>query len=63
MLESSKELQNLLRERIPIKNLTLILETIADMANLTKNPDDLSEQTRKRLGMYFVKEYESGAIS
>ena len=29
------------------------------MANLTKNPDDLSEQTRKRLGMYFVKEYES----
>ena len=54
-----RTLQNLLRERIPIKNLTLILETIADMANLTKNPDDLSEQTRKRLGMYFVKEYES----
>ena len=53
-----RTLQNLLRERIPIKNLTLILETIADMASLTKNPDDLSEQTRKRLGMYFVKEYE-----
>lgn len=50
--------QNLLRERIPIKNLTIILETIADMATLTKNPDDLSEQARKRLGMYFVKEYE-----
>ena len=54
-----RTLQNLLRERIPIKNLTLILETIADMAQITKNPDDLSEQTRKRLGMYFVKEYES----
>jgi len=54
-----RTLQNLLRERIPIKNLTLILETIADMAGLTKNPDDLSEQTRKRLGMYFVKEFES----
>jgi flagellar biosynthesis protein FlhA len=53
-----RTLQNLLRERIPIKNLTLILETIADMASITKNPDDLSEQTRKRLGMYFVKEYE-----
>lgn len=53
-----RTLQNLLRERIPIKNLTLILETIADMAPLTKNPDDLAEQTRKRLGMYFVKEYE-----
>lgn len=54
-----RSLQNLLRERIPIKNLTLILETIADMASLTKNPDDLSEQARKRLGMYFVKDYES----
>ncbi|HAF58919.1 MAG TPA: flagellar biosynthesis protein FlhA [Opitutae bacterium] len=54
-----RTLQNLLRERIPIKNLTLILETIADMAAITKNPDDLSEQTRKRLGMYFVKEYET----
>jgi len=38
--------------------LTLILETIADLAAITKNPDDLSEQTRKRLGMYFIKEYE-----
>jgi flagellar biosynthesis protein FlhA len=53
-----RTLQNLLRERVPIKNLTLILETIADMASITKNPDDLSEQTRKRLGMYFVKDYE-----
>ncbi len=53
-----RTLQNLLREGISIKNLTLILETIADMAAITKNPDDLSEQARKRLGMYFVKEYE-----
>ena len=53
-----RTLQNLLRERIPIKNLTIVLETIADMASITKNPDDLSEQARKRLGMYFVKEYE-----
>ncbi|MBT7650543.1 MAG: flagellar biosynthesis protein FlhA [Opitutae bacterium] len=54
-----RTLQNLLRERVSIKNLTIILETIADMAAVTKNPDDLSEQCRKRLGMYFVKEYES----
>ncbi len=54
-----RTLQNLLREKISIKNLTLILETIADMASLTKIPDDLSEQARKRLGMYFVKEYET----
>ena len=54
-----RTLQNLLLcERIPIKNLTIILETIADMAALTKNPDDLSEQARRRLGIYFVKEFE-----
>jgi len=53
-----RTLQNLLRERISIKNLTIVLETIADMASITKNPDDLSEQARKRLGMYFIKEYE-----
>ncbi len=54
-----RTLQNLLREKISIKNLTLILETIADMAAVTKNPDDLSEQARKRLGTYFVKDYEA----
>jgi flagellar biosynthesis protein FlhA len=53
-----RTLQNLLRERISIKNLTIVLETIADMAAITKNPDDLAEQARKRLGMYFVKEFE-----
>lgn len=53
-----RTLQNLLRERISIKNLTLVLETIADMAPITKNPDELSEQARRRLGMYFVKEFE-----
>ena len=54
-----RTLQNLLREKVSIKNLTLILETIADMAVLTKLPDDLSEQARKKLGMYFVKEFEA----
>ena len=52
-------LQNLLREKISIKSLTLILETIADVAPITKSPDDLSEHARRRLGIYFVKEYES----
>lgn len=57
-------LQNLLREGIAILNLPLILETIADYANVTKNPDDLSELVRRRLGMFFVPEleYESGKL-
>jgi flagellar biosynthesis protein FlhA len=52
-------LQNLLRENISILNLPLILEGIGDYASLSKNPDDLSELVRRRLGLYFVPEYES----
>jgi flagellar biosynthesis protein FlhA len=52
-------LQNLLRENIAILNLPLILEGIADFASLSKNPDDLSELVRRRLGLYFVPEFEA----
>jgi flagellar biosynthesis protein FlhA len=52
-------LQNLLRENIAILNLPLILEGIADFAPLSKNPDDLSELVRRRLGLYFVPEFEA----
>jgi flagellar biosynthesis protein FlhA len=52
-------LQNLLRENIAILNQPLILEAIADFAPLTKNPDELSELVRRRLGLYFVPEYET----
>jgi len=51
-------LQNLLRENLAILNLPLILEGIADFASLSKNPDDLSELVRRRLGLYFTLEYE-----
>ncbi len=54
-------LQNLLREGIAILNLPLVLEGIADFASVTKNPDDLSELVRRRLGLYFVPEYECRA--
>ncbi len=53
--------QNLLRENVPILNQPLILEGIADFASLSKNPDDLSELVRRRLGLYFVPEYECRA--
>jgi hypothetical protein len=42
-----------------VLGLPIILEGIADFAGTTKNPDDLSELVRRRLGMYFVGEYES----
>ena len=52
-------LQNLLKENVSIRNLTLVLEAIADFANVSKNPDDLSEFVRRRLGEFFVSGYES----
>ena len=52
-------LQNLLREGISIRNLVPIMETLGDIAAVTKNPDELSEYVRRRLGTYFVAEYES----
>jgi flagellar biosynthesis protein FlhA len=52
-------LQNLLKEGIGIKNLGVIMECIADYAAISKNPDDLSEQVRRRLGTYFVTEFET----
>lgn len=52
-------LQNLLREGVPVLGLPLILEGVADFAPASKNPDDLSELVRRRIGMYFVTEYEA----
>ncbi len=43
-------LKNLLREKIPIRNLVTILETIADYAPFTKDADVLTEYARTALG-------------
>jgi flagellar biosynthesis protein FlhA len=52
-------LQNLLREGVSIRNLPSIMENLGDVATVTKNPDELSEHVRRKLGTYFVAEYES----
>ncbi|MGH8021601.1 MAG: FHIPEP family type III secretion protein, partial [Opitutaceae bacterium] len=52
-------LQNLLKEGVSARNLALILEAVADYAHISKNPDDLSEQVRRRLGEYFVPDLET----
>ncbi len=44
-----KVLKNLLREKIPIRNLLIILETIADYAAYTKDPEVLTEYVRSSL--------------
>lgn len=44
-----KVLSNLLREGVSIKNLTTILEELADYGPLTKDPDTLTEYVRQGL--------------
>ena len=42
-------MQNLLRERVPVRDLKTILETLSIQIKLNKNPDYLTEQVRKAL--------------
>jgi flagellar biosynthesis protein FlhA len=52
-----KVLQNLVQERISIRDLLTIVETLADCATLTKDPDLLTEYVRHKLARSFVSPY------
>jgi flagellar biosynthesis protein FlhA len=62
--EVQKVLQNLLRERVPIRDLGTILESLADRARQTKDIDALTEHARQALFRVVTKLYVSpdGAI-
>ena len=49
-----KVLQNLLEERISIRDLLTIVETLADCAPLTKDPDLLTEYVRNKMSRSFI---------
>jgi len=53
-------LQRLLREGIPIRDLPLILETLADAAEVTKDPEALTEQVRRTLSSVLVQMFDDG---
>jgi len=57
-------LKQLLHEQIPIKDMVTILETIADVAEYTKNVDIIVEQVRARLSRIITSLYkdENGVI-
>lgn len=55
--EIQKVLVNLLKERVSIRNLTLILETLADHAPQTKDPSLLTEYVRQRLSRQITQQY------
>jgi len=58
--EVQKVLQHLLRERVPIRDLGTILETLADYAPRTKDPDQLGELVRSALARTITRQYLSG---
>lgn len=54
----TKVLKNLLREKIPIRNLVTILETVADYAGMTKDPEILTEYVRAALADIITENYK-----
>ena len=57
-------LKALLHEKIPLKDMLSILETIADIAEFTKNVDIITEQVRAKLARVITQMYagEDGVI-
>jgi flagellar biosynthesis protein FlhA len=60
-----KVLQNLLRERVSIRDLQTILETLSDYAGIAKDPDMLTEYVRQSLSRSITKQLQNpdGSIS
>jgi flagellar biosynthesis protein FlhA len=52
-------LRQLLRERVPVRDLTTILEAIADAAASNKDPDVLTESVRAALGRAICRQYQN----
>ena len=52
-------LKTLLHEKIPLKDMLTILETIADIAEYTKNVDVITEQVRAKLSRIITQMYSS----
>jgi len=52
-------LQNLLRERVSIRDFLTIVETLADYAPLSKDPEILTEYVRQKLARSIVRQYEN----
>ena len=55
--ELQKVMQNLLRERVPVRDLETIVETLGDYVGRTKDLDVLTEYVRNALGRTICKQY------
>ena len=58
-------LQNLLKERIPVRDIITILDTLLDYAPKTKDPEMLTEYVRQTLSRTITKQYvnDKGRLS
>jgi flagellar biosynthesis protein FlhA len=52
-------LRQLLRERVPVRDLTTILEALADAAAVTKDPDAITEAVRSSIGRAICRPYQN----
>lgn len=55
--EVQKVLQHLLRERVPIRDMVTILETMADYGARVKDPDQLGELVRSAISRTITRQY------
>jgi flagellar biosynthesis protein FlhA len=55
--ELQKVMQNLLRERVPVRDLETIVETLGDYSGRTKDLDVLTEYVRNSLSRTICKQY------
>jgi flagellar biosynthesis protein FlhA len=55
--ELQKVMQNLLRERVPVRDLETIIETLGDWSTRTKDLDVLTEYVRSALARTICKQY------
>lgn len=58
--EIQRVLQNLLRERVSIRNMVTILETLSSYVNYTKDPGLLTEYVRVALARQICRDYIDG---
>src|SRR5439155_11922115 len=52
-------LRQLLRERVPIRDLVTILEAIADAASVSKDPEAITEAVRSAIGRTICRQYQT----
>jgi len=57
--EVQRVLRQLLRERVPIRDLVTILEALADAAAVTKDPDAMTEAVRSAMGRAICRPYQN----